>query len=87
MDESETKLSGDEWACMEAIAKSEQASCGAPHYAEDGAAPCSHEVVQRLRSAGLVEVVTVLWLPLEMRRSVLRLTSEGKHKLASRTKE
>lgn len=83
----ETELSSAEWACLEAIAKSEQASWGEPHCAEDGLAPCSHQVVQRLRSAGLVEVVAVLWLPLEMKRSVLRLTAEGKHRLATRWNE
>lgn len=87
MDKFDKQLSGDEWACLEAIAKSQQASCGEPHYAEDGVAPCSHEVVQRLRSLGLVEVVAVLWLPLEMKRSALRLTEEGKHRLATRWKE
>lgn len=87
MDKFEARLSDDEWACLEAIEKSEQAGCAEPHYAEDGAAPCSHEVVQRLRAAGLVEVVAALFLPLEMKRSVLRLTAEGKHKLTLRRNE
>ncbi len=87
MDEFGTKITDEEWACMEVIARSELASCGKAHSAEDGVAPCSHEVVQRLRSAGLVEVVAVVWLPLEMKRSVLRLTAEGKLRLGSRRKQ
>lgn len=78
------KLSSEERTCLEAISLSEQASCAEATITEGGGGPCSRETIQQLRAAGLVEVATILWLPLEMKRSVVHLTSEGKRVLASR---
>lgn len=80
-------LSEAEWNCLESIANSENVSRLDSAITEDGNEPCSRETIEQLRLAGLVEIVAVLWLPLEMKRSVVRLTAEGKRVLARRSKQ
>lgn len=51
-----------------------------------GPGDCSEAVLHSLAAKGLIELVPEIWLPLEMKRSVYRLTTAGKVTLADRQK-
>lgn len=44
----------------------------------DRRVPCSEQMLRRLCKLGWIESYTALWLPLEMRYTAYRLTSEGR---------
>lgn len=76
-------LSNVEWKCLESIGQTAGGDTPAERAGIAGGRNCSESVLHRLVSRGLIEPVVESWLPLEMKRSVYRLTAAGKSLLAT----
>lgn len=78
-------LSSAERRCLESISRGAGVDSPAERAGVAGGRDCSEGTLHRLAAAGLIELVAEICLPLEMKRSVYRLTAAGKALLAAGT--
>lgn len=79
-------LSNAEWKCLEGFGRAALSDAPKEQAGVAGGRDCSEAVLHSLASKGLIDLVPEIWLPLEMKRSVYRLTAAGKAILAARAK-
>jgi len=79
-------LSDTEWKCLESISRLQGIASPAERAGVAYGRDCSESSLHQLAVKGFIELVPEIWLPLEMKRSVYRLTTAGKVTLADRQK-
>ena len=87
MSEPPESLSNAEWKCLESISRVAAGDTPADRAGVSGGRDCSEGTLHQLAAKGLIELVAAIWMPLEMKRSVYRLTAAGISRIAAGTEQ